>query len=92
MTRVVSESGTDLGVAVVEGLPVLGMTQWTAAGPIMAIAADLDHEERRFTIAHELAHLVFDLPRPPMPATHEEREERADRFARELLALLDGDA
>lgn len=91
--RVVTEvqtTGSDLLVTVARGMPagVMGASSWPERGPMIVLADDLTVSERRTTVAHELAHLLFDAPRRPDDATAEEREERAERFAVELLTLL----
>lgn len=64
----------------------------TTNGPVILYRRNLPTVEQRFAIAHGLAHLIFDGAsgkcRPgyvgdPM------REQRADRFATELLVPLD---
>jgi Zn-dependent peptidase ImmA (M78 family) len=52
------------------------------------------HSTQRFTIAHELAHWIFDfregeaMPRVSCGGPRGDEERRADRFAAELLAPL----
>jgi Zn-dependent peptidase ImmA (M78 family) len=61
----------------------------TADGPLVILRRDLVLSERRFAIAHAIAHLVYDLPALTSRSgriTDEDREIRADWFARELLA------
>lgn len=61
----------------------------TEDGPLIMYRRDLSTADRRFAIAHALAHLLFDFdalgvaPGRPFDAV---REARADAFALELLA------
>ncbi|MCX5748256.1 MAG: ImmA/IrrE family metallo-endopeptidase [Proteobacteria bacterium] len=54
--------------------------------PMVSYSSDLTDKERRLTIAHEIAHLVFDRGCGRTRTT--EMEERADRFAAELVSLM----
>jgi Zn-dependent peptidase ImmA (M78 family) len=54
--------------------------------PLIAVVADLDPALKRFTVAHELHHLIADrdLERP-LTSTRDPREQAANRFAGALL-------
>lgn len=71
--------------AAVEG--VRGMTlrrNEFHGGPLVMVSDQIGNETRRFTLAHELGHLVLDRHSPEVDAR--EKEARADRFAGEFLA------
>lgn len=56
-------------------------------GPLVLVSDQIGNETRRFTLAHELGHLVMDRFSPT--ADQQEVERRADRFAGEFLAPYD---
>lgn len=61
-------------------------------GPVILYRRGLPTPSQRFVIAHALAHLLFDRVRGgcrPGSVGHRSREERADRFAAELLLPLE---
>jgi len=60
---------------------LFGMSQWTSRdNPLFLLNADIQMEELRWTIAHELGHLVMHgVP------TSEDLEVQADEFAAEFL-------
>jgi Zn-dependent peptidase ImmA (M78 family)/transcriptional regulator with XRE-family HTH domain len=55
--------------------------------PLVAVLANAPGDRRRFSLAHELGHLVLHRDLPRSMATHVEPE--ADAFASELLVPLD---
>jgi Zn-dependent peptidase ImmA (M78 family) len=60
----------------------------TADGIVILYRRSLPTSSQRFVIAHALAHVIFDRHRGgcrPGSAGHQSREDRADRFAAELL-------
>jgi Zn-dependent peptidase ImmA (M78 family) len=59
----------------------------TEDGALIIYGRSLSTAERRFAIAHAMAHLMFDLAGNPRRGViiEPEREARADRFAQELL-------
>lgn len=61
---------------------LFGMSQWTTVDqPLFFLNSDIPMEELRWTIAHELGHLVMhSIP------TSEDLEAQADAFAGEFLA------
>ncbi len=70
---------------------MLEVVSRTPQGPVIVYHRELQTSEQRFVIAHALAHLMFDGEATACrvgfvgdPAT----EERADRFAEELLVPL----
>jgi hypothetical protein len=63
----------------------------TPAGATILYRRGLPTSSQRFAIAHGLAHVLFDRVRGgcrPGSAGHKSREDRADRFAAELLVPL----
>lgn len=44
--------------------------------------------EKRFTVAHEIAHHLFGHLRPNTTITHQDRENEANIFASVIVALL----
>ena len=61
-------------------------------GPVIIYRRGLPTPSQRFVIAHALAHVMFDRVRGgcrPGSVGHKSREERADRFAAELLIPLE---
>lgn len=78
-----SITGRDLPSGVEE------IVAFTSDGPLIVYRRDLSTAERRFAIAHALAHLLFDDGSTGVQAGHpfdSEQEVRADDFALELLA------
>jgi|HubBroStandDraft_1064217.scaffolds.fasta_scaffold49733_1 hypothetical protein len=55
------------------------------SGYVIVYAADLSIPRRRFTIAHELAHVVIDRTGPNAPRAGKELERLCDLIAAELL-------
>lgn len=63
----------------------------TPDGAVILYKRGLPTPSQRFVIAHALAHLIFDRVRGgcrPGSVGHTSREDRADRFAAELLVPL----
>lgn len=78
------------------GLPLAyerhdAFSTWTGAAnsayPLIALLSDAPGDRRRFSVAHELGHLVLHRDIPPTMAAAVESE--ADVFAAEFLAPLD---
>lgn len=71
-----------------------GMTLVEPSGAVLIAAATTSNPERqRFTIAHELGHIVFDELAPPGATLHDEDTEvegKISDFARHLLLPPDG--
>lgn len=70
---------------------VLEAVSRTAEGPVIIYARGLSSAAQRFAIAHALAHLLFDGDeafRQPGQPRCKAVEDRADRFAEELLVPL----
>lgn len=62
-----------------------GITLVTDSGqPIIFINDKLPNDRKRFTIAHELGHLVMHIPFSPLPSEQNEEDE-ANQFASEFL-------
>ena len=64
----------------------ISMPHRDAVRPLVAIVTPLEGAEKRFTVMHELGHLVMDT-RIDSPVTRRRHvvEKRADRFARAIL-------
>lgn len=60
----------------------------TEDGPLILYRRELSTEDRRFALAHAIAHLVYDLDGSAY-VVDDDRERRADEFALELLAPSD---
>lgn len=58
-----------------------GLSGWCNQHPVTVISTAVDTDRRRFTLAHELGHLVMDTS----AATEKEAEKLAHRFAAALL-------
>ena len=90
------EQTTDVDVAILQtGPDEHGMTMRDPLRgvTIIAVARTRHPMRQRSTLAHELAHVVFDDCTPPKPSGWSDRgpeEQRADSFARHLLAPIDG--
>ena len=69
----------------VEGLPISGELRRDGAGFIIAYASSLSPGRRRFTIAHELSHAIFETSGPNCPRHGKELEQLCDMLAAELL-------
>lgn len=91
VTHALEKSGV-----LVLGLPVPyekhdAFSTWTgphdARYPVVAVLSNAPGDRRRFSVAHELAHLVLHRDLPPSMATAVEPE--ADTFASEFLVPLD---
>jgi hypothetical protein len=71
-----------------------GMTLVDPAGVVLiAVAATSNPERQRFTIAHELGHIVFDVLAPTGATVHDESsgvESKISDFARHLLLPPEG--
>jgi Zn-dependent peptidase ImmA (M78 family) len=69
-----------------------GKTMGLASGTLILYAYGLTERERDLTILHELAHVLFDVRDPsvrgPRFVNEQWREDRADRWAGEILELL----
>lgn len=79
-----SEMGRHLGMSMwVEDVPVIRVSR-SSLDPVHAVPGD----RQRFTIAHELGHLVLhhDRPQPATPAEASRVEREAHRFASAFLA------
>lgn len=57
--------------------------------PLVALASDLPGDAARFTLAHELAHLVWDQDAQPWTSSRSPQEKRAHDFAGALLLPAD---
>lgn len=60
-----------------------GLSQWTADHPVIMVSATAPPDRVRWTLAHELGHLV--MHREDMPPDMEDLETQADLFAGEFL-------
>ena len=71
-----------------------GMTLFTNSGqPIIFINDDFTNDRKRFTIAHELGHLIMHLRFDLFEVPEKELEDQANEFAAEfLLPYLDSRA
>lgn len=75
-------TGRDLPPGIDEAVSI------SVSGPVILYRRGLSTPSQRFVIAHALAHVLFDRVRGgcrPGSVGHKSREERADRFAAELL-------
>ncbi|KGN32971.1 hypothetical protein N802_16480 [Knoellia sinensis KCTC 19936] len=90
------EQTTDVDVAILQAGPdEHGMTMRDPlrAVTMIAVARTRNPMRQRSTLAHELAHVLFDDCSPPKPSGWSDRgpeEQRADSFARHLLVPIDG--
>ncbi len=62
-----------------------GVSMWAGVHPIMYLRADAPMDRRRFTMAHELGHLILHRD----GYEDGQAEKQADRFAAELLMPAD---
>lgn len=68
------------------GEDLFGLSAWHVnRDPVILINSAMPGDRCRWTLAHELGHLVLHTGRPPAPSM----EEEADRFAAELLTPLE---
>ncbi len=76
-----------LNVELAESSDVVGSGALMKEGARYKIvyAADLSPQRRRFTIAHELGHVIVDAAGPGIPRTGKELERLCDMFASEIL-------
>ena len=81
LTRAVEQSGIFVGVF--EDAPGVDAFCWHAPRPLILVSAETPYCRRRFTLAHELAHLVLHKGEATGDAA---RENEAHRFAGALLA------
>ncbi len=70
---------------VAEPMPISGELRREAGGFVVAYSSFLGTARRRFTIAHELAHAIFESTGPNCPRTGRELERLCDMLATELL-------
>jgi hypothetical protein len=79
--------GSALGVLrfVAEPLPFSGELRRESGGFVVAYSSFLSPARRRFTIAHEIAHAIFESTGPNCPRTGRELERLCDMLATELL-------
>jgi Zn-dependent peptidase ImmA (M78 family)/transcriptional regulator with XRE-family HTH domain len=70
----------DFGVSTVDGVSVY---QGDGAPPMVFINTHAPGDRMRFTLAHELAHIIFHHH---MPVPSEDAEDEANEFAAELMA------
>ena len=68
-----------------ESLPISGELRREADGFVVAYSTFLSTPRRRFTIAHELAHAIFESTGPNCPRSGKELERLCDMLATELL-------
>ncbi len=68
-----------------EALPISGELRRAASGFIIVYSTYLSATRRRFTIAHELAHAIFEQSGPKCPRSGKELERLCDMLATELL-------
>jgi Zn-dependent peptidase ImmA (M78 family) len=77
----------NLGVSDIRGenIPVDGVVRKEGAKLIVVYSRELAEGRRRFTIAHELGHVLFAKSGANFPRHGEELERLCDMFAAELL-------
>jgi hypothetical protein len=73
------------GVRVEDDLPFSGELRPENGRFIIVCSKHLSPNRRRFTIAHELAHAIFELSGPKCPRSGRELERLCDMIAAELL-------
>lgn len=73
------------GFESVDGLPISGELRQDGDALKVVYSASLQTGRRRFTIAHELAHAVFEMTGPNCPRHGNELERICDMLATELL-------
>ena len=69
----------------VEDIPFSGELRPEGAGYVIVCSAHLSRPRKRFTIAHEMAHALFELSGPNCPRRGKELERLCDKIAKELL-------
>lgn len=90
------EQTTDVDVAILQAGPdEHGMTMRDPLRDVtmIAVARTRNPMRQRSTLAHELAHVLFDdcsPPKSPTWASRSPEEQRADAFARHVLVPIDG--
>lgn len=68
----------------------ISMPHVSATRPLIAMATPLEGAEKRFTVMHELGHLLLDREiTAPVMKRRDMVEKRADRFARAVLLPAD---
>jgi IrrE N-terminal-like domain len=70
---------------VAEPMPISGELRRESDGFVVAYSTFLSDGRRRFTIAHELGHAIFETTGPNCPRAGEELERLCDMLASELL-------
>lgn len=80
LTRWVESAGTVVVAEPFGTRRIDGMSQWAAAHPVVLVNADLPPDRYRWTVAHELGHLVLHTQ-----FVDEDPELQANEFAAELL-------
>jgi len=76
-----------------EGLPVSGQLRKVKDGFEIACARGMAPARKRFTMAHELGHAIFESTGPNCPRSGEELERLCDMLAAEILmphSVFDG--
>jgi IrrE N-terminal-like domain len=73
------------GFEPIDGLPISGELRKDGDGFKIVYSASLQPGRRRFTIAHELAHAVFETTGPNCPRYGNELERICDLLASEIL-------
>lgn len=68
-----------------EPLPISGELRREPNGFVVVYSSYLSAQRRRFTIAHELAHAVFERSGPNCPRSGQELERLCDMLATEML-------
>ena len=68
-----------------EDIPVSGELRKTGRGYTIVVSRHLSPNRKRFTIAHEMAHLLFELSGRNPPRTGKEVERLCDLLASEIL-------
>lgn len=74
---------------VAEPLPVSGELRREDGGFVVAFSSYLSPGRRKFTIAHEIAHAIFETSGPNCPRSGEELERLCDMIATEILMPKD---
>jgi hypothetical protein len=73
------------GVKAEDDLPYSGELRPENGSFVIVCSTHLSTTRRRFTIAHEIAHAIFELSGPNCPRSGRELERLCDRVATELL-------
>src|SRR5580704_14110342 len=68
-----------------EDLPFPGELRRNSQGFEIACSSYLSASRRRFTVAHELAHVIFETTGPNCPTRGRELERLCDMLASEIL-------